>query len=295
MKKIIQVPKSLICIKTGKGKTLSTIFAAKYMFKHGLIDKAVFCGTNTSISAFVRDFTDKLNCPVSITDGPTGDKKFLDFLKSDEKILLCKHSMIEKLGGNANTIKAFEHEVQTKNLRIFLVIDEAHNLSNAAGVGSVRSSAGVAHSCFDRIRYLFSRICLATATPYSSCLSQFYGLIHLIYPSLWASPKAFWNDYIEVKEIRDWRTGKFQRYEPQRYINLPKLRELISPFTYFYYPPSKLHFIEHYTQLKSYKKYNELVMGVITQEDIDKAMKKAQEKAEKEKAKKLKKAMKNGK
>ena len=202
--------------------------------------------------------------------------------------------MFELIGSNNNYLKDIEKEISTRKLRMFLALDEAHNLSSAAGVTSLRKSAGVGHVNFERCRFMFARIALLTATPYSSCLSQFYGLIHLIYPELWDTPKAFWNQYIKVKEIRDWKTGKFLRYEPQEYINLPQLRKQIEPFAYFYYPPAILHFVEHYTRLKDYTKYNELVMGVITQEDIDKAVAKAEERARKEAEKQAKKLKKKG-
>ena len=168
------------------------------------------------------------------------------------------------------------------------VIDEAHNLSNAEGVGAIRSSCGVGHQCFERCRFMFTRISLLTATPYSSCLSQFYGLIHLIYPKLWAKPRDFWDNYIELKELKDWKTGKFLRYEKVAYKNLKQLRQLIEPFTYFYYPVAKLNFIEHKARLKSYDKYNDLVTGVITEEDIEKAVLKREQKLEKERLKKEK-------
>ena len=291
MKEIISVPKSLICIKPGRGKTLISIFAAKYMLKKGLIDKAIFCGTATSINSFVKAFTQQLNTPVKIIEKASD---FLEFIHNDKKICLCKHHMFELIGSNNNYLKDIEKEISTRKLRMFLALDEAHNLSSAAGVTSLRKSAGVGHVNFERCRFMFTRIALLTATPYSSCLSQFYGLIHLIYPELWDTPKAFWNQYIKVKEIRDWKTGKFLRYEPQEYINLPQLRKQIEPFAYFYYPPAILHFVEHYTRLKDYTKYNELVMGVITQEDIDKAVAKAEERARKEAEKQAKKLKKKG-
>lgn len=284
MNKMIQVPYSLICIKAGKGKTLSSIFATRYLLKNNMIDKAVFSGTKTSITSFVREFK-KLGVDVPVIEKA---EEFIEFIKSNKRFCVCKHHMFELIGRNNNYLKELEVYVTNNKLRVFLTVDEAHNLSNASGVGSIRSSCGVGHACFERCRFLFTRIALMTATPYSSCLSQFYGLIHLIYPQLWKSPKDFWNDYIELKEVRDWRTGKFQRYDKVSYKNLSHLRKKIEPFTYFYYPVAKLNFIEHTTKLHSYSKYNELVMGVITQEDIDKAMQKEEEK-------RLKKEKKSGK
>ena len=177
MKEIISVPKSLICIKPGRGKTLISIFAAKYMLKKGLIDKAIFCGTATSINSFVKAFTQQLNTPVKIIEKASD---FLEFIHNDKKICLCKHHMFELIGSNNNYLKDIEKEISTRKLRMFLALDEAHNLSSAAGVTSLRKSAGVGHVNFERCRFMFVRIALLTATPYSSCLSQFYGLIHLI-------------------------------------------------------------------------------------------------------------------
>ena len=285
MKKIVSTPKSLICIKTGKGKTLSAIFAAKYLLKHDMVDKVVFAGTKTSINSFVKAFRTQLNTEVKITEK---DTEFLDFIKSDKKLLLCKHHMFELIGKNYNHLQEIENELNKTGKRIMCVVDEAHNLSNATGVGSIRSSCGVGHQCFERCRFMFTRITLLTATPYSSCLSQFYGLIHLIYPNLWSTPKKFWDDYIELKELKDWKTGKFLRYEKVAYKNLKKLRELINPFSYFYYPPAKLNFIEHKIRLSDYSRYNELVMGVITDEDMEKAVAKREEK-ERKKLEKLEK------
>ena len=285
MKKIINVPYSLICVKAGKGKTLSSIFASRYMFKHHMIDKAVFSGTKTSITSFVREFN-KLGVSVKVIEKA---EDFVEFICSDKKICVCKHHMFELIGKNQNFLTTIEKHITNNKVRIFLTIDEAHNLSSASGVGTMRSSCGVGHACFERCRFMFTRVTLMTATPYSSCLSQFYGLIHLIYPLLWKKSKDFWDDYIELKELRDWKTGKFLRYEKVSYKNLKKLRSLVEPFTYFYYPVAKLHFVEHTASLKNYTRYNELVTGIMTQEDIDKAMQKRAEKEAKELEKKKKK------
>ena len=285
MKKIISIPKSLICIKTGKGKTLSAIFACRYLLKHDMVDKVVFSGTKTSINSFVKAFRTQLNVDVKVIEK---GEEYVDFIKSDKKICLCKHHMFELIGKNNNYLKEIEGELFSSKKRIMCVIDEAHNLSNAEGVGAIRSSCGVGHQCFERCRFMFTRISLLTATPYSSCLSQFYGLIHLIYPKLWAKPRDFWDNYIELKELKDWKTGKFLRYEKVAYKNLKQLRQLIEPFTYFYYPVAKLNFIEHKARLKSYDKYNDLVTGVITEEDMEKAVLKREQKLEKERLKKEK-------
>ena len=171
MKKILNVPKNLICVKAGKGKTLISIFAARYMFKHDMIDKAIFCGTLTSINSFVKAFNKQLGQQVKVV---TSAEEFIEFFQSDKKILLCKHSMFENIGSNANYLKMLEKEVQTRNLRVYLVIDEAHNFKNvplqtrikALGINSDGSK-----KCDDmmkKVHYVQKNgggVVMATATP----------------------------------------------------------------------------------------------------------------------------------
>lgn len=275
LKKIISVPNSLVCVKVGKGKTLSSIAAASYFFKKDICDKAIFAGTKTSINAFVRDFKKFFDKDVEIIEDVD---KFINFFKNNQRMCIIKHSMFEKIGKNYNYLQAIELALSNNYKRVYLALDEAHALSNAAGVGTMRSSAGVGHSCFERCRFMFSRITLMTATPYSSCLTQLYGLVHLIYPSLWEKPKEFWDNYIEVKEVRDWKTHKFQRYDKVAYKNLLHLRKVLEQFTYFYYPPVKINFVEHYSSLKDYTEYNRICSGLLTEEEKLKLEEKRKEK-----------------
>ena len=115
-----------------------------------------------------------------------------------------------------------------------------------------------------------------TATPYSSCLSQFYGLIHLIYPKLWKSKRQFFDNYIEEIAIKDPRTHRIVRKEKVKYKNLKEFREKIEPFTYFYYPPIPLVHISHETKLSKehYNEYLEKCWGIMRDEDLEKLEKK---------------------
>jgi hypothetical protein len=87
---------------------------------------------------------------------------------------------------------------------------------------------------------------------------------------LWSSKRAFYNDHIEEKQVKDWKTKKFLRNEKVKYKNLKMLREKIEPFTFFYFPPAPLHFIQHSTELVDYTEYDKICMGVITEEDLEK-------------------------
>ena len=107
------------------------------------------------------------------------------------------------------------------------IIDEAHKMQNPEGI---------THDAYEHIADFFQRVILMTATPYSSCLSQFYGLIHLIYPNIWKSKRAFYDRYIEEIIIKDPRTHRPVRKEKIAYKNLKEFRSKIEPFTYFYYP-----------------------------------------------------------
>ena len=58
--------------------------------------------------------------------------------------------------------------------------------------------------------------------------------------------------------------GAVKRKEKVAYKNLKDLRELISPFTFFYYPKIKLNFHNHVVRLKDYTEYDEICRGVLT-------------------------------
>jgi hypothetical protein len=119
---------------------------------------------------------------------------------------------------------------------------------------------------------MFDRVILMTATPYSSCLSQFYGLIHLIYPKLWKSKRQFFDNYIDEIAIKDPRTHRIVRKEKVRYKNLKEFREKIEPFTYFYYPAIPLVHKEVHTKLNEehYREYLDKCWGIMREEDMEK-------------------------
>ena len=260
--------KVLFCMRVGSGKTFCSLFSLREFFKSKLTDKAVIACTKSSTLAFKEDLKEKLGYNVDPIEDPY---KLIQFLKSDKKVCLVKHSMLSKLGTDATFIKELE-KLDQEDLKVALVLDEAHKLQN---------TEGVAHEAFLRILDFFERVILMTATPYSSCLSQFYGLIHLIYPKLWKSKREFFNKYIDEVLIRDPKTYRVIRKEKVCYRNLKDFREMIVPFTYFYYPPIPLVHQEFHTKLKDYTEYNELCKGILRDEDIEKMEKKKKKNVEK--------------
>lgn len=255
---INSVKYSLLCMRVGSGKTICAMFALRSFFKNNKIDKAIIACTKSSVSVFKEDFKEKAGMKVELIEEPSD---LVSFLRNPEKKLcLVKHSMFEKAGNDVMTIKILD-KIAQEGLRVALVIDEAHKLQNPNGV---------AHEAFEHIRFLFDRIILMTATPYSSCLSQFYGLIHLIYPKLWKSKRDFFNRYIDEVTILSPITHRVVRKEKVRYKNLKEFRETIEPFTYFYYPSVPLIHVEHHTKLSDYSTYDELCKGTLTDEDLEK-------------------------
>lgn len=249
---------SLLCMRVGSGKTVCAMFALRSFFRNGKIDKAIIACTKSSVSVFKEDFKEKAGINVKLIETPS---ELIDFLRSpNTKVCLVKHSMFEKAGNDVMTIKILD-KIAQDGLRVALVIDEAHKLQNPTGV---------AHEAFEHIRFLFNKIILLTATPYSSCLSQFYGLIHLIYPKLWKSKREFFNRYIDEVTILSPITHRVVRKEKVRYKNLKEFRETIEPFTYFYYPSVPLVHVEHHTKLADYSVYDELCKGTLTDEDLEK-------------------------
>ena len=190
---------------------------------------------------------------------------FVNFFKSKDKVCIIKHSMFEKAGNDLMTIKKLE-KVYDSGCRVALVIDEAHKMQNPEGVQ---------HDAYFHIEEMFDRVILMTATPYSSCLSQFYGLIHLVYPDLWKSKRQFFSNYIEEITIKDPRTHRVVRKEKVAYKNLKDFRSKIEPFTYFYYPPIPLVHTEHRCKLSKehYEEYLRLCWGVVDNETLEKLKK----------------------
>jgi hypothetical protein len=235
------------------------MFALRAFFKEKLIDKAVVACTKSSVPVFVEDFKEKANIDVPVIEDA---EEFVDFFKGKDKVCVVKHSMFEKAGNDIITVKKLE-KIYDSGTKVALVIDEAHKMQNPEGV---------AHDAFFHIEEMFDRIILMTATPYSSCLSQFYGLIHLIYPKLWKSKREFFDNYIEEITIKDPRTYRVVRKEKVAYKNLKEFRKKIEPFTYFYYPPIPLQHCEHKCKLSEehYKQYLELCWGVLSEKDLEK-------------------------
>lgn len=248
-----KVDKSLLCMRVGSGKTICAMFSLRNFFKKNLIDKAIVACTKSSVAVFKEDFKEKAGLKVGLIEDPY---KLLEFFDSNEKVCIVKHSMFEKAGNDVYILKKLQEVA--KKLKVALVIDEAHKLQNPDGI---------AHEAYHHMSFLFSRVILLTATPYSSCLSQFYGLIHLVYPKLWKSKREFFNRYIDEITILSPVTHRPVRKEKVRYKNLREFRSLIEPFTYFYYPPIPLVHKEHHTRLGSYLEYDDLCKGVLRDED----------------------------
>ena len=263
-----KVKKCLFCMRVGSGKTVCAMFALRSFFKNNLIDKAVVACTKSSVPVFVEDFKEKAGMDVRVIED---EAEFAEFFKGKEKVCIIKHSMFKKAGNDLITIKKLE-KIYDSGLKVALVIDEAHKMQNPEGVE---------HDAYMHIEEMFDRVILMTATPYSSCLSQFYGLIHLIYPDLWKSKRQFYDKYIEEIIIKDPRTHRPIRKEKVAYRNLKEFREKIEPFTYFYYPVIPLVHKEWKCKLSEehYQEYLEKCWGVLSDEDKEK-MNKLKEKNE---------------
>ena len=259
-----EVKKCLFCMRVGSGKTICAMFALRSFFKHKMIDKAVIACTKSSVPVFVEDFKEKANIDVPVIEN---ENNFVEFFKNKkDKVCIVKHSMFEKAGNDLMTIKRLE-KIYDAGVKVALVIDEAHKMQNPEGV---------LHDAFFHIHEMFDRVILMTATPYSSCLSQFYGLIHLVYPTLWRSKREFFDNYIDEVTIRDPRTHRVVRKEIVAYKNLKDFRTKIEPFTYFYYPSIPLVHKEIRCKLSEehYQEYLEKCWGIMREEDLEKLEKK---------------------
>lgn len=246
----------LLCVRVGGGKTLIAMFYAKNLLKKGLVDKVVFSCTVSAAVAVRGEFKEKLGVTIPQYENA---EDFLSWLRGNGKLCVIKHSMFEKLGYDQNVINEIREICEQPGKRCALVIDEAHKLSNWTGI---------AHTAYMNIKFMFERIMLMTATPYSSCLSQFYGTIHLIQPLLWKNARAFFKDHIEEQTIMV--NGKVARKEKIAYKNLGLLRKLIEPFTFFYYPKIPLNFFYHNVKLKDYTEYDDICKGVLTAKELEK-------------------------
>ena len=255
-----RVKRCLFCMRVGSGKTVCAMFALRAFFKEKLIDKAVVACTKSSVPVFVEDFKEKANIDVPVIEDP---EEFVKFFKNKkDKVCVVKHSMFEKAGNDIITVKKLE-QIYDSGIKVALVIDEAHKMQNPEGVQ---------HDAYFHIEEMFDRVILMTATPYSSCLSQFYGLIHLIYPKLWKSKRQFFDNYIEEITIKDPRTFRVVRKEKVAYKNLKEFRKRIEPFTYFYYPAIPLRHLEHRCKLSEehYQIYLQKCWGILEDSDKEK-------------------------
>ena len=198
--------------------------------------------------AFTKTGVDMKYFPVYETES-----EIINFLRGKGKICIVKHSMFEKLGKDAMTIRILEEISMNEGVKVGLVIDEAHKIQNPDGV---------AQQAYHRVDFLFDRVIMLTATPYSSCLSQFWGLVCIIHPEIWPTKKSFFNRYIDEIAIRDPDTHRVIRKEKVRYKNLREFRSIIEPFTYFYYPKIALVHVEHHTRLADYTEYDTLCKGL---------------------------------
>lgn len=250
-----KVDKSLLCMRVGSGKTICAMFAIREFINRKQIDKAIIACTKSSVSVFKKDFKEKAGVDVPVYET---ESEIINFLRGKGKICLVKHSIFEKLGRDIMTIRILEEISMNEGIRVGLVIDEAHKIQNVSGV---------AQQAYHRIDFLFDKVILLTATPYSSCLSQFWGLVCIIHPEIWKTKKSFFDRYIDEIAIRDPFTHRVVRKEKIRYKNLKEFRKMIEPFTYFYYPPIPLVHIQHHTKLGDYTEYDDLCKGVMKEDE----------------------------
>ena len=254
-----KVKRCLFCMRVGSGKTVCAMFALRSFFKNKLIDKAVIACTKSSVPVFVEDFKEKANLDVRVIED---ENDFVNFFSTKEKVCIIKHSMFKKAGNDLITVKKLE-KIYDSGLKVALVIDEAHKMQNPEGIE---------HDAFMHIEEMFDRVILMTATPYSSCLSQFYGLIHLINQDIWKSKREFYDRYIEEIIIKDPKTHRPVRKEKIAYRNLKEFRSKIEPFTYFYYPSISLVHKEVKCKLSKehYKEYLRLCWGILDEKSLEK-------------------------
>lgn len=251
-----KVDKSLLCMRVGSGKTVCAMFSIRQFVNSRQIDKAIISCTKSSVSVFEKDFLEKAGIEVPVYETVS---EVIDFLRGKGKICIVKHSMFEKLGEDIMTIKILERISMEEGVRVGLVVDEAHKIQNPDGN---------AQQAYHRIDFLFDKVVLLTATPYSSCLSQFWGLICVIHPEIWPTKRSFFSRYIDEVAIKDPFTHRVIRKEKVRYKNLKEFRKMIEPFTYFYYPPIPLVHVEHHTRLRDYTEYDQLCKGLLTREEL---------------------------
>lgn len=245
--------KCQLLMKTGTGKTLIALVLLKMLLKRKLTDKAVIACTKTSTVVFQKEFMDMFNFKVQVIEKA---EDFINFLAGNGKVCVVKHSMFKNIGSDLKNLKEVRKIYKELDLKVTLIIDEAHKIS---------SDTGTTQKYYNNMSWLWNRIIIQTATPYSSSLEQLYGLVQLIYPKLWNKKTDFTDKYIDYLVIRDkvnWK--KVLRKEILRYKNLNFLRKEIEPFTFFYYPPTKLNFYYHKGILKDYSQYDLLAKGLLS-------------------------------
>lgn len=254
IEKALSVSNALFCMAVGRGKTYASLFLARYLLNNKKVDKAIFCVTLSGIGVFKDEFQ---SVGVDVSSVTTVEE-LIEFFKSKKKFILVKHSFIEELGKDQNKVDMIEDYLKEDYKKIILVIDEAHKMGNHESWGNF---------AIDSTRRFYEKIVLLTATPYSSKLEQIFGLVKLIYPTIWKELRDFKALYLEEKPVKDWRTGKFIRMETLAYINLAGLRKQMEPFTFFYYPKINLIYHEHTVKLEpeNYAEYKRMCQEIHTE------------------------------
>ncbi len=246
----INIKKCLWFVSAGAGKTLSSVFTGRYLYKNKMIDKIVIVATPSATTPFIKD-AEKLGIKLSIIELVEDFKKAVE---GDDKIILIKHSMIKDIGLDEENIQFFKKSLTKNYKKILLIIDEAHEMNNYDSI---------VHGAYQKIYFMWDRIIAMTATPWSSSLLQVLGMMCLVRPEkyykyLSSAIKEFKQKYIVEEEVKDWR-GKFLRMDPVEYINISGLRKELESFTYFYFPKINLKFFEYTTELKDYKEYDSII------------------------------------
>lgn len=256
VKKALALYNMLLCVRVGGGKTLISMVYAKNLLQKDIVDKVIFACTVSAAVAVRGEFKEKGNIDI-----PQFERvpDLLNWIKGKGKICVIKHSMFEKLGYDQNVIDELREICEQPNRKLALIIDEAHKIGN---------DTSIANTALKNIKFCFERVLCMTATPFQSDLSQIYGLLSFLNPTLWKNKREFVRKYIEEQTIMV--NGKVARKEKIAYRNLSDLRAKMEPFTFFYYPKIKLNFFYHNVTLKDYTEYDNICRGVLTDKELEK-------------------------
>lgn len=218
---LLSKKRALLCLGTGFGKTLISLYSALACWQRGEVDHVVCVVPVSAVSIFKKELSGKLCVPFSVYSGKE------ERVDSDAVVSIFTYSVLAERGkvsgDGSDSSGKYQKEfdmICSYNGKVLIILDEVHTIKN------VKSK--IFKFLYLR-RGVFDRVWGMTATPILNHLEDVYGIMSFIAPGIFDSFWDFRHRYLVLKR-RKYGNREFE--EVVGYKNQDQLKMLLAPYIY---------------------------------------------------------------